>query len=97
MPEPTAPPSPETGRRRLWLALRQPSRSQVVVGILMALVGFAAVTQIQSTEDSTSYSGLRQQDLIDAFSGLSGTTQRTQVEIDRLLAARADLDRKSVV
>lgn len=91
MPDSVAPSPGETGRNRLWHALRQPSRSQVVVGILMALVGFAGVTQIQSTKDSSSYSGLREQDLIDAFSGLSGTTQRTQAEIDRLLEARADL------
>ncbi len=91
MPDPTAPSAAETGRSRLWRALRQPSRSQVVVGILMALVGFAAITQIQATKDDSSYSGLREQDLIDAFSGLSGTTQRTQAEIDRLIATRAEL------
>lgn len=91
MPDPAAPTPAETGRSRLWRSLREPSRSQVVVGILMTLVGFAAVTQIQVTKDASSYSGLREQDLIDAFSGLSGTTQRTQAEIERLLAARSEL------
>lgn len=91
MPDPAAPSPAETGRNRLWRALRQPSRSQVVVGILLAMVGFAGITQIQATKDASSYSGLREQDLIDAFSGLSGTTQRTQAEIDRLTAARAEL------
>lgn len=91
MPDPNAPTPAETGRNRLWQALRQPSRGQLVVAILMMLVGFAAVTQIQATKSASSYSGLREQDLIDAFSGLSGTTQRTQAEIDRLIAARAEL------
>jgi uncharacterized protein YlxW (UPF0749 family) len=87
MPDPERP----TGRSRLWDALRRPSRSQVVVGILLAIVGFAAVVQIQATEDSSSYAGLREQDLIDVLAGLSGTTQRTQAEIDRLTSARSEL------
>ncbi|CAN5364316.1 DUF881 domain-containing protein [soil metagenome] len=91
MPDPSSPSGSDSGRNRLWRALRQPSRSQVVVAILLAMVGFAAVVQIQATEDSSSYSGLREQDLIDVLSGLAGTTQRTQAEIDRLSAARADL------
>ena len=87
MPDPERP----TGRSRLWDALRRPSRSQVVVAILLAIVGFAAVVQIQATEDSSSYAGLREQDLIDVLAGLSGTTQRTQAEIDRLTSARSEL------
>lgn len=90
MPDQTIPP-PETGRQRLWRALLRPSRNQVVVSILLGTVGFAGVVQIQATRDSSSYSGLRQQDLIDVLSGLAGTTQRTQAEIDRLTAARAEL------
>ncbi len=90
MPDTSTPPS-ETGRHRLWKALRHPSKAQRVVAVLLALVGFAAVVQIQATEDSSSYSGLREQDLIDVLNGLSGTTQRTQTEIDRLTAARSDL------
>lgn len=91
MPEPTAPSPSDTGRGRLWEALRRPSRSQIVVAILLATVGFAGVVQIQATKDSSSYAGLREQDLIDVLSGLAGTTQRTQAEIDRLTDARAGL------
>jgi uncharacterized protein YlxW (UPF0749 family) len=91
MPEPAAPSPSDTGRSRLWQALRRPSRSQVVVAILLAMVGFAGVVQIQATKDSSSYAGLREQDLIDVLSGLAGTTQRTQAEIDRLTDARAGL------
>lgn len=80
----------ESGRSRLARAMVRPSRSQAVVAVLLALVGFAAVTQIRSTEDSA-YAGLREQDLIDVLDGLAGTTQRTQAEIDRLTQVREDL------
>ena len=75
MPEPAEHPS---ARSRLARAMRRPSRSQTIVAVLLALVGFAAVTQIRTTEEDSTYSGLRQQDLIDALNGLAGTTQRTQ-------------------
>lgn len=84
-----------TGRARLIDALRHPSRSQLVVGVLLALVGFAGVVQIKATENDTTYAGYREQDLIDAFEGLSSTTQRTQAEIDRLRNERADLQSAS--
>ncbi len=80
-----------TGRARLLKALRTPSRSQVVVAVLLAVVGFAGVTQIRTTEEDSTYSGLRQQDLIDVLNGLAGTTQRTQAEIDRLANEREEL------
>ena len=80
-----------TGRSRLAEAMRRPSRSQAVVGVLLALVGFAAVTQIRTNEQDSTYSGFRQQELIDVLNGLAGTTQRTQAEIDRLTRERQDL------
>ena len=80
-----------TGRARLLKALRTPSRSQVEVAVLLAGVGFAGVTQIRTTEEDSTYSGLRQQDLIDVLNGLAGTTQRTQAEIDRLANEREEL------
>ncbi len=65
------------------------------MAVLLALVGFAAITQIRATEEDTTYSGLREQDLIDVLNGLAGTSQRTQAEIDRLTEARADLRSES--
>jgi uncharacterized protein YlxW (UPF0749 family) len=81
----------ESGRSRLARALSRPSRSQAVVGVLLALVGFAGVTQIRTNGEDSTYSGLREQDLIDVLNGLAGTTQRTQAEIDRLSGERQDL------
>jgi uncharacterized protein YlxW (UPF0749 family) len=81
----------EDGRSRLWRAFSRPTRGQVVVGILLALVGFAGVTQVRTNEVDNTYAGLREQDLIDILNGLAGTTQRAESEIQRLEAARDDL------
>ena len=80
-----------TGRDRLVRAMRHPSRSQVMVGVLLALLGFAAVTQVRSTEVNNSYAGYREQDLIDVLEGLAGARQRAQAEIARLDATRDEL------
>jgi uncharacterized protein YlxW (UPF0749 family) len=92
MPE-SAPDQTETpsGRGRLLHALWHPSRRQVVVAVLLALVGFAGVTQVRSNQVDDTYSGLREQDLIDILNGLAGTTQRAEAEITRLERARDEL------
>ncbi len=81
----------QDGRSRLWRAFSRPTRGQVVVGLLLALVGFAGVTQVRSNQVDDTYAGLRQQDLIDILNGLAGTTQRSEDEIQRLEATRDDL------
>jgi uncharacterized protein YlxW (UPF0749 family) len=89
-----APPAAEdlrSGRDRLARALRRPSRAQVIVGVLLALLGYAAVTQVRFTKVDNTYAGLREQDLIDVLNGLAGTTQRADSEIARLQRTRDDL------
>ena len=61
------------------------------MGVLLALVGFAGVTQVRTNQVDETYAGLRQQDLIDILNGLAGTTQRSEDEIQRLEATRDDL------
>ncbi|MGB0098786.1 MAG: DUF881 domain-containing protein [Nocardioides sp.] len=80
-----------SGRDRLWGALLHPTRGQVVVAVLLALLGYAAVTQVRFTQVDNSYAGLREQDLIDVLTGLAGTTQRAESEIERLQRTRDDL------
>lgn len=87
MPEESA----STASDRLRLALLRPSRKQVVAGLLLAVLGFAAVTQVRVAGEDESYAGLRQQDLIDLLDGLSGTRQRTEAEIARLEEVAAEL------
>jgi uncharacterized protein YlxW (UPF0749 family) len=85
----------QSGAARLWEGLRHGGRSQAVVAVLLALLGFAAVTQVRSVVDDNSYTGYREQDLIDVLDGLAGTTQRAQTELNRLEQRRADLQSSS--
>jgi uncharacterized protein YlxW (UPF0749 family) len=90
--EPTPDPAPTpSGRGRILDALRRPSRQQAVVGVLLAVFGFAFVTQVTSFGVDDTYSGYRQQALIDVLDGLAGTTRRTEAEIARLEQTREDL------
>jgi len=84
-------PHDDPGRGRLWRALVRPSRGQLIVGVLLAVVGFAGVTQVRTNTVDDTYAGLRQQDLIDILDDLAGTTQRAQAEIQRLEETRDDL------
>lgn len=82
---------PETARQRLLKALVRPSRKQAMVGVLLALLGFAAVTQLRVTETDDSYAGLREQELIDILSALAGTRERAEQEIAELEEVRDEL------
>jgi uncharacterized protein YlxW (UPF0749 family) len=99
MPEPQPAEQPaephEDGRSRLWRAFSRPTRGQAVVGLLLALVGFAAVTQVRANQGDDTYAGVREQDLIDTLNGLASTTQRAESEIKKLEATRDDLQSDS--
>jgi uncharacterized protein YlxW (UPF0749 family) len=82
----------EIGLQRLREALLRPSRAQLVVGILLAALGFAAITQVRTNTTDNTYAGYREQDLVDVLSGLAGTSQRAQTEINRLEATRRQLE-----
>lgn len=84
-------PAEQSGRSRLGRALVRPARNQLVVAVLLALLGFAAVTQVRSNEVDDTYAGLREQDLIDVLNGLAGTSQRAEAEIADLERARTEL------
>ena len=84
-------PTQPNGRGRLLDALGHARRSQVVVAVLLAAVGFGAVTQVNSNDHDSTYAGYREQDLIDVLSGLAGTSQRAQSELTRLQQTRAKL------
>ncbi|GAB2458040.1 DUF881 domain-containing protein [Nocardioides hungaricus] len=80
-----------TGRDRLRGALLRPTRGQIVVAVLLALLGYAAVTQVRFTQVDNTYAGLREQDLIDLLNSLAGTSQRAESEIARLQRTRDNL------
>ena len=89
-PAPDAGP-PGAGRGRLRAAFRAPTRRQLVVALLLAALGFAAVTQMRSYGVNDTYAGYREQELIDVFNGLAGTTQRAEAELQRLEETRSRL------
>ena len=81
----------DPARGRLWRALVRPTRGQLIVAVLLAVVGFAGVTQVRTNTVDDTYAGLRQQDLIDILDGLAGQAQRAQAEIQGLEETRDDL------
>src|SRR5262245_33382052 len=72
--------SEDVERERLRSALFRPSRGQVIVGVLLAVLGFAAITQVRTNTTDNTYAGYREQDLVDVLSGLSDTSERAQNE-----------------
>jgi uncharacterized protein YlxW (UPF0749 family) len=79
-------------RQRLRKALVRPSRGQLIVGVLLAVLGFAAITQVRTNNTDNTYAGYREQDLVDVLSGLSDTSQRAQNQINQLEASRRRLE-----
>jgi uncharacterized protein YlxW (UPF0749 family) len=82
---------PDLGRDRLRKALTRPSRRQSVVAVLLAVLGFAFVVQVRDTQANDTYAGLREDELIQVFEGLTGTADRARREVDRLQARRDEL------
>src|SRR3954447_11820774 len=78
-------------RRRLLRALAHPGRGQVVVAVLLAVLGAAAVTQVRIAGRDDDYAGLRQADLIQALTGLQASSRRTEKDINDLEATRESL------
>lgn len=88
MPEEEQQPS---ALQRLGAALLRPSRKQAVAGVLLAALGFAAVTQVRVSGTDDTLSGLREQELIELLSALGGARQKTEAEIERLEEVAAGL------
>jgi len=96
----TVPPDadpPMEGRERLLTALRRPgSRSQITVGVLLAILGFAAVVQLQANRTDDTYVGARQSDLIQLINQLSLASRRADDQIAKLERTRASLRNDTV-
>jgi uncharacterized protein YlxW (UPF0749 family) len=90
-PQPSSGAPDDVALQRLRAALLRPSRAQLVVALLLAVLGFAAITQVRTTNTDNTYAGYREQDLVDVLSGLADTSQRAQTTINRLEATRRRL------
>ncbi|TQL68668.1 uncharacterized protein YlxW (UPF0749 family) [Nocardioides albertanoniae] len=90
--EPEDDDEPLVGRARLFDALSHFRRGQVAVAVLLCVLGYAAVVQVQTNTEDSTYAGLREQELIDILSGLAGTTQKAQEQIEDLESTRDELE-----
>lgn len=81
----------ETGRDRLAQAIRKPTRRQLGVAVILAVLGFSAAVQLRSTEAATSYPGMRQEDLVQVLNNLSAAAQRAENDINQLEQAQQSL------
>ncbi len=63
-----------------------------MVGVLLAALGFAAIIQVRTNTTDSTYAGYREQDLVNVLSGLAGTSQHAQTEINQLEATRRRLE-----
>ncbi|WP_164512428.1 DUF881 domain-containing protein [Nocardioides baekrokdamisoli] len=66
-----------------------------MIAVLLAVLGFAAVTQVRTNSDDTNYSAYREQDLVDLLSALSATSERVQSQITQLEQTRLHLQQNT--
>ncbi|WP_426244646.1 DUF881 domain-containing protein [Nocardioides sp. LHG3406-4] len=59
--------------------------------MLLAALGFAAIVQVRTNQLDDTYSGRREQDLIEILGGLTGTSDKARREIARLEDTRNEL------
>lgn len=77
------------GRERLLGSLRPgPSRGQAVVGVVLAILGFLAVVQVQTLNEDTEFAGTRREDLITLLDSLEGAASDARSEIATLRERR---------
>jgi uncharacterized protein YlxW (UPF0749 family) len=89
----SAPDHEESPRDRLSAALRTPwSRGQAVAGVLLAVLGFAAVVQVRTVDEDQSFVGADQGDLIALINTLSLATDRAEDELAELRRTRDSLE-----
>jgi uncharacterized protein YlxW (UPF0749 family) len=66
-------------------------RGQLIVAVLLAALGFAAVVQVRLTHTQDDFGGQRREDLIDLLDSLSAASDRARSQIDSLQQSRSDL------
>ena len=82
----------DEARRRAWAALRgRPSRAQVVVGILLALLGFAAAVQVRAVRSDDEYSGAQRDELVQLLQTLSAAQDQASRQFAALEDTRDEL------
>lgn len=67
---------------------RHPKRSQALIGLIVAVLGFALVTQLRTAKESTRFASARQEDLVRILDDLTARGERLRVEIQDLERTR---------
>ena len=88
MSTPQTPDRPPSGLERLQRSFFSPSRGQVLVAVLVAVLAFAAVTQARLNDQADTYAGLRQAELIQALNGLQAASRKAERDISELESTR---------
>jgi len=84
--------SDSPGRDRLLGALKRPGgRGQVTAAVLLAVVGFASVVQVQTNERNDQYDNMREEDLVQILNSLGSASQRAENDIAELEQTRSSL------
>ena len=65
---------------------RRAARS--IVGVLLAVLGFAAITQVRTNTTGNTYAGYRSRSWSTSSPGLSATSERAQTQINQLEGSR---------
>lgn len=78
-------------RSRLWKALWQPGRGQVIAAVILLIVGMAGVMQIKENTADDTYTHARREDLVQLLDGLGSESRRLEDEIAALERTRTSL------
>ncbi|GIL29223.1 DUF881 domain-containing protein [Actinocatenispora comari] len=85
----------EAGRDELppvrWWTHRLPRRSAALIGVLVALLGFALAVQVNSNDSDQALAGARQEDLVRILDTLDSRKERLQQEIASLNSQRQQI------
>ena len=90
MPEPTPAPAPDNAWARIRKDLLKPSRSQLIVAVVLLLFGFAVTLQLSGGRDQR-YTNLRQDELVAMLDDVQAEARRLEGEITQLEVTRQRL------
>ena len=90
MPEPTPAPAPDHAWARIRKDLLKPSRSQLIVAVVLLLFGFAITLQLSGGRDQR-YTNLRQDELVAMLDDVQAEARRLEGEITQLEVTRQRL------
>lgn len=81
-----------TPKQRLWIAMKpRATRTQILVALLCASLGFALVVQLQVAQQDE-FASLRQSDLVNLLDDVTQRTSELEADLVRLRSQEAELE-----